>query len=94
MIASPMPIVDALASTTWTLVELAWRCADVPVSDEPVPSISHVPLTCSGVVRRSSGGPRSARPPPMVACGLCSVLTRGDVTERRVSGRVRAMSDG
>jgi len=42
-----MPIVDAPASTTWTLVELAWRCADVPVSDEPVLNVSRGPLTCS-----------------------------------------------
>jgi hypothetical protein len=34
-------------STTWTLIELAWRYADVPVSDEPVLSISRVPLACS-----------------------------------------------
>jgi hypothetical protein len=47
MIPPPMPIVDAPASTTWTLVELAWRCADVPVSDEPVLNVSRGPLTCS-----------------------------------------------
>ena len=59
MIPPPMPIVDAPASTTWTLVELAWRCADVPVSDGPVLSISRVPPACPA--RTPAGSSRHSR---------------------------------
>ena len=59
----------------------------VPPGDPAAPGGPAVP-------RGPAADPRSSRPAPAVAGGLRRVLTRCDVAERRVSGRVRAMSDG